>query len=380
MPEVADELRTFIESGLQSVTIDDVRARTAGTRQAPRRPRTAVLVGGLVGVVTVAAVLVLALLVLPSGTPGGPTSAAAAALNRLSVQAASATRALEPGQYAYTDVEIQPVVLNGSSTGHAYLDGTEQTWINAAGTGRMVITTDPTLHFYTPADRAAWVAAGSPSLVDPSQTAPQIYTVSPTLTPSTVQAPLYRVAEFSTDPTTLAQDLASGAALVEDFSNPGCSTRDCLVFAKAADLLQGPSIGMTPALSGALFKVLADVPGTTALGTVTNRAGRSGVGFRYVEKIPAQRLITICDATSGVSATTKSSTVSTTPPYTIAFDVVVDSNTTSVVGTMQSTTPSVLPTTSSPCSSRSALTQGFYAPSWTSLLAEGVSSSATATP
>lgn len=379
MPELADEIRAFIESGLRPVTINDVAPRTATTLRSPRRPRTTVLVGGLVGVVAVAAALVLALVVLPSGTPGAPTSAAAAELNRLSTQAASATTVLEPGQYAYTDIEIQTVVLNGSSV-HAYLSGTEQTWINAAGTGRMVITTDPTLQFYTPADRAAWEAAGSPPLVDPAQTAPQIYTVSPTMTPNTVQAPLYRVAGFSTDPTTLAHDLASGAAHVQDFSNPGCSTRDCLVFAKAADLLQGPSIGMTPALRGALFKVLADVPGTTALGTVMNRAGRAGVGFRYVEKIPSERLKTICGAPSGTSATTKSSTVSATPPYTITFDVVVDSNTTSVVGTAQHTTPNVLPMTSSPCSSRPTATQGFDAPSWTSLLAEGVSSSTTAIP
>jgi len=385
MPELTDEIRSFIESGIRPVTLTDIRAHTVGNRLPVPRPRSKVLVGGLVGAAAIVVLLVLSLVVLPSGTPGGSTSAAAAGLKRLSDQAVSSTTTLSPGQYAYTSLQIQSVVLAGSTpqgtTVHAYLSGTQQTWVNAAGTGRMVITTDPTLHFFSAADRSAWLAAGSPSLADPNQTAPQIYTVSPTLNPATVQAPLYQVGGLSTNPATLERDLASGAVQVENFSNPGCRTQNCLVFAKAAALLQGPSVGMTPTLRSALFKVLAGVPGTDALGIVTNRAGQSGVGFRYVDKIPAQQLTTICDnASSGSSSSTRSSSMSTIPPETTTLEMIVDPKTTTVIGTIRDTTPNSFPTTSGPCSVRSARTMGFAAPRWTSLLAEGSASSDTASP
>lgn len=66
-----------------------------------RRPVAAGVLAA--GVLAAGAAAVVATLVLPGGSPGGPDAAAAATLDRLAVVAGTSGRTVGPGQYAYHD-------------------------------------------------------------------------------------------------------------------------------------------------------------------------------------------------------------------------------------------------------------------------------------
>lgn len=384
MRDLAEDIVAFIESGIQPVSIGDVTTRFDPGISTQRWNRPKILAGGLVGLVAIAAALVVALVVLPVGTPGGPASAAAAELDMLSVQATnSEPTTLSQGQYYYTDIATatQSGIFGtqGTPAVRYYFDGNQQTWIDEHGAGRMVVTSDPTPQFYTQADRAAWEAQGSPSLAPPG-TLTQILRVKPFPGSGTAEAPLYRVSHLPTGPGALAQVLAAGKVKDLGVINPQCTNQDCLVFAEAGGLLQGPDIGATPALRSALFKVLANVPGVKDLGTVADHTGQTGTGFMYTERIPAQQVTTSCVKSGAPSATTPS-VVTTVPAITITDEIIVDSQTTAVLGTEQRTTPDLIPSVPHTCTATgiaaAAASPRYVTPQWTSLIQEGIVSSDT---
>jgi hypothetical protein len=339
-------------------------------------------------------------------------------LIRLAAQAATAPpSSLGAGQYAYTQVE-RPIMTsvgsfrNGEPPFTEYFTGTVQTWVAADGSGRQVTTTDPTPRFYTAADRAAWLAEGSPpGAILPSQlTTTQVF--GPT-TASEVNGPipLYDVSGLPSDPTTLsrilnnenpgAQSLGTLPAGIKslDFAS-SCSTAACTLFERAAALLQGPDIGVTPALRQALFQVLAAVPGVEDLGTTTDPSGQSGVSLALVERRPAGTSVIHCASgdqappgspggtlykgtTEGTTIT--SSTLEHYPASSTTFSIVVDPHTTTLLSSEESYSPliQVMPA-SPPClptSQKSQKTQTTeMGPTWKDLVSSGITSSDTSVP
>lgn len=368
------ELPPALEPAESSDRCPDVRGR-------PRRqPSRRVLVGALV--VTVVGGLIGGLLSIP-GTK--PPSAAAAALDHLaSVAAAAAPTTLGPGQYLYT--ETRGPVLSTTSSGYPdkesfswYQLGTVQQWVDAQGAGRVVMTGGGPAQFFTPAGRAAWIAAGSPPIGDPSNMIDMTTTYQPGSSlpvgagngphlgpagqPIPAPLPIYDVSKLPTDVSTLRSEIAQGTTGIPSIDHPtglgSCMSVACQMFSRTSDLLQGPEFGSTPSLRAALFQVLASIPGIRLLGTVTDHDGQTGLGFELVA--PASSTSSTCNGTK-----------ETVPPVSqsTTFEVVVDPTTTTVLGT--SNTPP--PTADLPCVGVAQMMPG-----WRDLVASAVVDSDTAT-
>jgi hypothetical protein len=398
--DLSEDLRDFIDQGIRSVTAEEVWTK-ATSRSLPRRRharRVLVLTG--VGSVVLVVALIAAVLAAPSGTPGGPTRAAAAELHLLANRAADIP-SLGPGQYYYSEIERQTNEIAGSlALGgpeiHEYLNGTQQTWVNAQGYGRMVITTDPTPQFFTKTDRDAWIAAGSPPAPVPPNELHEDVTVTPTWAGGFSATPLFHVGDLPTDPSALEEVLASGRFNAQLTNSPMCREADCTVVAAAAALLQGPDIGATPGLRSALFSVLAHVPGVVDLGTITDKGDQTGLGLSFSHTTPAHTLSVYC-ATGGVPAHTNSQgvfvpTVPATegpaipfqqPASTTTLELVIDPDTTSIIGTQQTVTPDMVPA-ANVCPGQLGYggtpELGWVAPVWTSVVSEQVVGSDTAIP
>jgi hypothetical protein len=400
MTDLAEDIRQFVEQGIRPVTVDEVWTQSAGGAGPRHQSGRRVLALAAASVVVLAIVLIAVLVAAPAGGPGGPSSAAAAELRLLASRAADVP-SLGPGQYFYSEIERQTNEIGGSYTpgGPAieeYLNGTQQTWVNAQGYGQMVITTDPTPQFFTQADRAAWIAAGSPPVPVPPNQLHQVVAITPTWAGGLSSTPIFHVADLPTDPNALEQVLASGRFTKQLTSSPFCSARSCTVVAAAAALLQGPDIGATPALRSALFEVLAHVPGVADLGTITDDGGETGIGLSFSHTTPANTLETHCATGGSVSHSENGIIVTPAEPPTIGpaipfqvpaststLELIIDPDTTSVVGTQETTTPDMQPVPNV-CPGQpgygSTPKLGYVAPEWTDVLSEGVVDSDSAVP
>jgi hypothetical protein len=326
------------------------------------------------GVVAAGVAAILIITLVPGAIGRSPT-AAAMALTRLASRAAQGPTTLGPGEYYYTDVESPiKVAVTRAPSGAPYswyFSGTVQTWVAADGSGRQVTTTDPNPRFFTGADRALWVSAGEPSLKTPgSLSSTQDFTAG---SASEVNGPipLYDVTSLPTDPGALATVLATGTL------PSGIAALDSgNLFWRTVALLQGPDIGGTPALRGALFQILATVPGIQLLGTTTDRAGQSGLGLQLVDQVPASTETVTCEPGNGPTT----SLTESRPASTTTFTIVVDPQTTTLLSSEETISPSVATVFGNPCgpSAQSPQTTRLT-PSWTTILAEGIVDSATAT-
>jgi hypothetical protein len=247
-----------------------VRARR---RRAPRR-RLRFAVG-----VLAAAVLAIVLdATLQSGSPAAPATAAAAVLTRLAHVAAAqpAATAPGPGQYLYVQSEsAYPSDSYTAAGGHfsVLVPQRREIWIGSDDSG-WLREIDGQGTFLTPADRAAWIAAGSPSLAA-STSNTQFGAGCLSLGPADISS-------LPTNPSALAADI-SGRRIE---GGPPGPAED---FVQVGDLLR--ETDASPALRAALYQVAARIPGVIALGPVTDHAGRRGVGLAYDSQGTRQELI-----------------------------------------------------------------------------------------
>lgn len=393
-PEARQEAYARLQEAILGERIDSPpallqTAKPAGSsgrgrdeRRSPwQRPLWRVLVGALV--VIMVGGLLTGLLSIPGATP---PSAAAAALDHLASEAAAAGPAtLGPGQYLYTETR-GPVLSSTSGGGPGkesfrwYQLGTVQRWVDAQGAGRVVITGGGPAQFFTPTDRAAWIAAGSPPIGEPSNMIDMTTTyqgspppvvepgnrpihLQPADVPIPFPLPIYDVSKLPTDVSTLRSEVAQGTtgiSVIDHLTGLGwCTSVACQMFSRTSDLLQGPELGSTPSLRAALFQVLASIPGIRLLGSVTDHDGQSGLGFELVA--PASAMSARCNGTK-----------ETVPPgpQSTTFEIVVDPTTTTVLGT--SYTPP--PTVDLPC-----FGVAHAMPGWRDLVASAVVGSDTAT-
>jgi hypothetical protein len=317
---------------------------------------------------TVAAAVVLLLVVLPTSV--GP-SKASAALSRLASKAATVPTSLNPGQYAYTEVEVT------ESTPAATETATVQTWVAADGSGRRVTTTGPT-----------------PPAV-PSNEPTTIETFGPG-TGSEVNGPIpiYDVSGLPTDPSALAQilnnenpgaqslgTLPTGIKSLNYVSS--CSSAACSLFERAVALLQDPDVGDSPAVRQALFQVLATVPGVQLLGTTTDQSGQSGVGMALVEHLVAGNVTDNCATRSPSGTPIIKSVITHQPASSQTFSIVVDPRTTTLLSSERSSSPSEVTEVPDPCGPpalqkpQAVENSSAY---WSDVLASGVVNTDTAIP
>jgi hypothetical protein len=245
----------------------------------PRRltvPIAAVV--GVIVIVTTGGVLVSVGGRAPS--PTVPHTSAVAVFERAAVAAAAAPPSQPgPGQYQYTETKSleqlslyqQPADAGAGASAamvaNVQYPETEQSWADINGDGDGVLTRG-SLQFPSAADASAWNAS-APGRQFASH-------FSHTVQEPALQQSAANVTGLSTNPQVLAQQIAqrSNGATVDPIAD-GPSA----VFQRAANLLVGPDVGMTPALAGALYDVLANQPGTMLLGTTTDHSGRQGVAI-----------------------------------------------------------------------------------------------------
>jgi hypothetical protein len=228
----------------------------------------------LIPVMALAGTVALAstLIANPLLTGGQHVSAAAARLLR----AASRTAVLQPapvlqaGQYAYTKSE--GAYLNQQDRfGHfwgALVRTTREIWIAPDGSGRIRQHSDTPV-FLGPGDRARWKAAGSPPLTELSETYDRRFGRGGLAPPLDIDGLRHdELLRLAADPNGLASAIR---ALAEKNSNPLGYEMLTIV----GDIL-GESAA-PPRLRASLYQVAATIPGIELVGTVKDRAGRTGV-------------------------------------------------------------------------------------------------------
>jgi hypothetical protein len=184
----------------------------------------------------------------------------------------------------------------------------QERWTTANGSGG-VRAVNGTGHFINAAQQSQWVADGSPSLdncagplttstIAPTTVAPGNGSGLLTL-PTSPNALGSLIAQGRVNPygmvsptNVMCASTARGGAPTPD-ANGQCSTAE--QFDIASQLLQqaeGPQL-----VGPALFQILAQLPGVSDVGSVTDAVGRVGVGIEYTG--PDHSTVFVIDPTSG---------------------------------------------------------------------------------
>ncbi len=258
-----------------------MRAAGVGLRPVVRRHgirRRWILAAGVAAAIVAAAVIVPAL--MTNGPLGGVQSAAAEALSKVAGVAADQQAAATPtaGQFVYTKTRaVWESSWYGAGPQHdqnfsVLMPVVRQAWIGTDGSGRLLETNGaPT--FVTQQDRAAWVAAGRPSL-GTGQISDEAYG----------KGGLSYV-----DLTNLPTDAAQLRTMIEQRKIEGGPAGDAETFTIIGDLLR--ETYAPPALRAALYQVASELPGVELIGTVKDDAGRSGIAVGYTSHGTRQELI-----------------------------------------------------------------------------------------
>ena len=183
-----------------------------------------------------------------------------------------------------------------------YVPVEREMWLDARGSGR-IREVDGQARFLSAAQRAAWIAAGSPPL-------PRAGHAKVTRFGRHGLSGLYfsRLSRLPTDPHRLRRWIEShdvpGGLTTAGTTSTGLSPRKSghsKTFG-AVGFLLGESFA-PPALRAALYEVAAELPGVHLLGQVTDPVGRRGVGVAYTDPQHGERLELIFDpATSTLLA------------------------------------------------------------------------------
>jgi hypothetical protein len=220
---------------------------------------------GTVGVAAVASIAT-AVILFGAGT-AGPSPAAAAILRHAAQSAARGPATAPPaaGQFVYTKSEGSgentTVPANGIAI-NVVQDWTREAWIGPDGSGRLHEVESPG-HFATPADRAAWIAAGKPSVLG-GNTSDDNFPAG--------GLSYLDLSALPTDPTQLRQQIDSRTI---EGGPPG----NAETFTIIGDLLR--ETYASPQLRSALFTVASELPGVRLVGPTHDELGRSGTAVAY---------------------------------------------------------------------------------------------------
>ena len=205
-----------------------------------------------------------------------PDPAAAAALNHAADIAAAQPTASSVG-YRHTKSEGAYLSGVGGSPNHpdgiwALVPVSREIWIKPDGSGRIVESRGEPIWF-GPADKAAWVADGSPDLRGAPFSDTRFGPTPPDVDPWTPQpwpGSLYyqNVDALPTDVEILRHMIDERAA-----ANGGGAT-DYERFTIVGDLLR--ETAAAPMVRAALYRVAAGLNGVELVGSMTDRAGRTG--------------------------------------------------------------------------------------------------------
>ena len=272
--------RTADLPGFEQRLLDEllvlVEREAGSTGGAPSGPRTNRRRRGpwLVAVAAMAIAIAVALpALLPAGTRTGADPAAAATLHRLA-RVALHRRTVdlpEPGQYVYTRSEYTQTMVYGVDDGSdfRYTEvAVRRIWIAPDGSGRLVEQSSDG-SFPTPADEAAWEAAGSPD-VGGGRGSDDTYDPGGLF--------FQDVSGFSTEPDQLREQVEALAEKTNEST-----------FEAVGDLLR--ETYASPALRAALYDLAASLPDVGFVGEVTDELGRTGIAVARTADGMTQELI-----------------------------------------------------------------------------------------
>jgi hypothetical protein len=244
------------------------RRRAAGGGLSLRPPQIAAVVAAVTLIALVASGL------LPLGR--GPDPAAAAALNRVADVAAAQ---LAESRLGYRHTKSAGAELVGIGGGADRPNGiwalvpvVREIWIKSDGAGRLIETRgEPT--WFGPRDKAAWIASGFEA-PGPSTSDTRFGPTPTGVGPGTPQ--LWPGSLYYEDLGALPTDVGALRRVIDARAAAGAGATDYERFTIVGDLLR-ETVG-TPQLRAALYRVAAGLGGVALIGSVTDRAGRTGTG------------------------------------------------------------------------------------------------------
>ncbi len=261
---------------LESVHPSQVNAGASRARRPVHRARWVSLAG--IGALAIAALLVAVL--LPSVGQKQPV-AAASQLRLIATAAAqqpmsqlASNQWLETQQevsYSYSVTQVGTEKVSGATASVA--GGIDQ-WSNNFGESCWTATIGDAT-FASPTNEAAWKRIGLATTPSHSKNG-SCGAVSGDNVSNGKSGGVISVASLPTDPTTLAHELLTGTtglACACEQADPSSG------FVLAAEILLGPTIGLTPALTAAVYEALALMPHVQELGQVVTHSGATGLGF-----------------------------------------------------------------------------------------------------
>ncbi|MER6944195.1 CU044_5270 family protein [Nonomuraea sp. NPDC000554] len=156
----------------------------------------------------------------------------------------------------------------------AFATDTGESWraMKKGEAGRVTRNQDTRISFGSPQDEAAWKAAGSPALVDEQ---PRTYDDGGERILS-IDNPSLTIQNLSDLPTSKDALKSRLDALFKQSPNSARTDRAGYLWQTGVDLMTAP---IKPGTRSALFQVLADQPGITSQGEVTDAMGRTGVAL-----------------------------------------------------------------------------------------------------
>jgi hypothetical protein len=320
------EERSIDNASRRDAVWRDVVSRMGATHDGGRRRRTR---RRLLGVGSLAAVVATALVITGLAPGTAPANVAAADLTAAAQADAAAAilPTLGPGQFLYEKSAVSMVCgfsspsMPKNETLTYVSNGTLESWTGSDGTGKVVITPSAVdangSHFGTPQEHAQWLAAGSPfipcALANSSNTLggnPANVNPGPSggyvesgtgfagfgfdlgsATVSTELASGTSVNNLPTDVAQISSMLANGEINTDGSVSTtpqtcpsgsggagaplGCTTEQQLMVIEA--LLQLPDASAK--LGAVLYDVMAQMPGASDVGAVTDTLGRTGTGI-----------------------------------------------------------------------------------------------------
>jgi hypothetical protein len=248
-------------------------------RPGPRRARRLVLPVMAVGAFAAVVILVLQLLPTPALQP---PSAAAAVLRHLARQAAAAEPPpiLKDDQWLQSEFQVSYLAAPAHSgpesaalqSARAVVTVSAENWANDLSQycGQQVVTS---VAYDSPASQQAWTSSGFGLPSTPQPQCGSGFLGAGGEGPGTLD-----VAQLPTEPAALAQVIETGTTGISALDQqPG--NQNLTPFGRAVTLLVGPTLGGTPALSSALLRAMATMPGVALLGTETAHSGATGVAL-----------------------------------------------------------------------------------------------------
>jgi hypothetical protein len=247
------------------------------------RPRRRLLLAAA-ALACVAVVVGLPILLLGGKTEVEPAAAEVLRQAATVARSQSAEPQPGPGQYAYTRSRTAYITTtvgltaakngpggSGREPGAAWsvlVPSEREIWIAPDGSGR-IREVGGRPRFLSDAQRAAWVAAGSPALPPVGRASDETFAPH--------QLRYFHSASLPTDPKELRR-------LIEARKVPGIGgpPGEAETFELIGEMLR--ETDLRPALRAAIYEVCAELPGIELLGPVRDPAGREGTGVAFTDR------------------------------------------------------------------------------------------------